>query len=153
MVSESACPAPTHPHQHPPKEYRKFIFQHHLQDTVLREKAKTWQATVNYLPQYYPECNPIERYWALLKRYYYDSDPTLPWTERLSTALEKIPKDYVEKCIQKSLSYVWQKKESLDIIDMLGSLEDNEAEEKEDEESDSDSQEEDGDSEEEDIFS
>jgi hypothetical protein len=90
------------------KVLRKFIREWHLLDTVLYEMADAYNVRLIYLPQYYPECNPIERYWALLKRYYYDSDPDLPHATRLRQALERIPPDYVEKCFQKSLEWIYK---------------------------------------------
>jgi transposase len=142
------------PYKPEKKVLRAFIRENHLQDTNLREAAKTWEATVNYLPQYHPECNPIERYWALLKRYYYDSDPTLPWSERLKVALERIPSDYIDKCIQKSLVWIHKRHEALKAADALNEdleaaqgedeveVEDNEDDDSEDEDDDDDEEEE-----------
>ena len=97
------------PLKHDAKVYLKFIRENHLQDTVLREMATAREITLNYLPGYYPECNPIERYWALLKRKYYDSNPSLSWRARLDVAVSQIPEDYIDKCISKSLKWVWDK--------------------------------------------
>ena len=90
-------------------QLRKFIRDHVLIDTKLWARAQQFSCLLMYLPQYYPECNPIERYWALLKRYYYDTDPKLPHTTRLNEALARIPEDYPSKCIQKSLAWCYAK--------------------------------------------
>lgn len=90
-------------------QLRTFIRDHYLIDTKLYALAALFHCTLKYLPQYHPEANPVERVWALLKRYYYDTDPTLPHTTRLREALMRIPPDYVDKCIQKSLQWCYQK--------------------------------------------
>jgi len=85
---------------------RGFICKHHLKDTKLWKMASDlYNVRLVYIPQYYPECNPIERYWALLKRYYYDTDRALPHKTRLTQALARIPDDYVDKCFRKSLEW------------------------------------------------
>ena len=99
---------------------RKFIRDYHLMDTVLKEKGALYGCEVVYLAQYYPESNPIERYWALLKRRYYDTDPSLPHAERMRLALSRIPKDFVQKCIEKSLQWVWEKYEELKALPKFG---------------------------------
>ena len=89
---------------------RSFVRKHLLYDTELYAEATRYNLSrLIYLPQYYPECNPIERYWALLKRRYYDTDPTLPHKTRLAQALAAIPDDYVDKCFRKSLEWCWAK--------------------------------------------
>jgi transposase len=91
-------------------QLRGFIRKHHLMDTKLYADAVLYNvARLIYLPQYHPECNPIERYWALLKRYYYDSSPTLPHKSRMAQALARIPEGYVDKCFHKSLAWIWAK--------------------------------------------
>lgn len=90
-------------------EMRKFIRTHHLYDTTLHEMAKRFEASLVYLPQYHPECNPIERYWALLKRKYYATDPQLNWQERLDLAFGEIPTNFADLCIQKSLEWVYKR--------------------------------------------
>ena len=85
---------------------RSFICKHHLKDTKLWQVASdAYDVRLVYIPQYYPECNPIERYWSLLKRYYYDTDRTLPHKTRLSQALARIPDKYVDTCFRKSLEW------------------------------------------------
>jgi len=88
---------------------RKFIRSHLLMDTKLNEEAKLYEATLRYLPQYYPECNAIERFWALLKRYYYDTPRNLPHKTRIAQALAKIPEGYIEACVQSSLTWMHNK--------------------------------------------
>lgn len=103
-----------------PKKMREFIKQHHLMDTVLREKGLLYNCEVVYLAQYHPESNPIERYWALLKRRYYDTDPSKPHAERMRLALAGIPADFVQKCIEKSLKWVWDKYDELRALPKFG---------------------------------
>ena len=92
---------------------RGFIRKHHLMDTQLEELAAQFGVALVYGPQYHPEANPIERYWALLKRYYYDTDPTLPHKTRMALALAKMPEDYADKCINASLRWCWEKHEAM----------------------------------------
>jgi transposase len=92
---------------------RKFCRTHNLVDTKLFLLAQLFNIRLLYLPQYHPEANPIERFWALLKRYYYDTSNTLPHTTRLREALARIPADYVDKCIQKSLSWCYRRFEAM----------------------------------------
>lgn len=102
-------------------QLRSFVRRHHLFDTELYAQATAYNvARLIYLPQYYPECNPIERYWALLKRYYYDTDPCLQHKSRLAQALARIPDDYVEKCFHKSLEWVWAKHAEMKKLRVLG---------------------------------
>ena len=93
----------------PAPSLRKFCRDHYLVDTKLFLLAQAFNIRLVYLPQYHPEANPIERFWALLKRYYYDTSPELPHTTRLKEALARIPPDYVDKCIQKSLRWCWRR--------------------------------------------
>ena len=99
---------------------RDFIRKHNLMDTVLSQKGDMYNVEVAFLAQYHPEANPIERYWALLKRKYYDTDPKLPHQTRMSQALAKIPDDFVGKCIEKSLEWVWKKHEELAALPKFG---------------------------------
>lgn len=94
-------------------QLRKFCRTHNLVDTKLFVLAQLFNIRLLYLPQYHPEANPIERFWALLKRYYYDTSPTLPHTTRLRDALTRIPADYVDKCIQKSLRWCYKRFEEM----------------------------------------
>lgn len=99
---------------------RTFIKRHHLMDTKLNEEAKRFEITLRYLPQYYPECNAIERFWALLKRYYYDSPRSLPHKTRLAQAIEKIPKNYIQDCMQASLVWMHRKYEKMSKLTKFG---------------------------------
>ena len=105
-----------------PKEstMREFIKRHHLMDTVLREKGALYDVEVVYLAQYHPEANPIERYWALLKHRYYDTDPSKPHAQRMAEALSGIPTDFVQKCIEKSLKWVHDKFDELSALPKFG---------------------------------
>jgi hypothetical protein len=96
-------------------QLRKFCRTHNLVDTKLFVLAQLFNIRLLYLPQYHPEANPIERFWALLKRYYYDTSPTLPHTTRLRDALTRIPADYVDKCIQKSLRWCYKRFEEMSL--------------------------------------
>ena len=127
---------------------RKFIRQHLLMDTTLNETAKAYEVLLRYLPQYYPECNAIERFWALLKRYYYDTPRNLPHKTRIAQALGKIPAGYIESCIQSSLAWMHRKYEKMRKLKKFGGTQEMEIHEDEDEmdsdcdsESDSDSEE------------
>ena len=88
---------------------RKFIRKHHLADTELGMLADSMLVQLVFLPQYHPEANPIERYWALLKRLYYDTDPKQEHGIRLRKALALIPPEFPQRCIQKSLAWCWAK--------------------------------------------
>ena len=90
-------------------DLKKIIRDYRLYDTELYLLAQQYEQKLTYLPQYYPELNPIERWWCLLKRYYYDTDANLNWETRLDEALGKIPLDYVEKCFSKSLEWAWKR--------------------------------------------
>jgi len=91
------------------KELRKFIMKHHLYDTVLGEMSKRWGVVLNFLPQYHPECNPIERFWAELKRRYYNTDPNQTWVKRMEQAMAQIHEHFAHLCIQKSLKWCYKK--------------------------------------------
>ena len=97
------------PYEAKKEDYAKFIREWRLFDTKLYQMAQLYEQNMRYLPQYYPESNPIERWWSLFKRYYYDTDPGMDWQKRLDEALSRIPDDYVHKCIHKSLEWCWQK--------------------------------------------
>ena len=91
------------------KDLRKFIRTHHLFDTTLSDLAEMFETSVQYLPQYHPECNPIERYWAMLKRLYNAADSDEPWQNRVKIALHQIPRNFANLCIQKSLEWVYER--------------------------------------------
>ena len=85
------------------KDLAKIVREYRLYDTELYLSAKDYEQVLKYLPQYYPELNPIERYWCLLKKSYYDTDANLDWEARLELALSKISDEYIQSCFSKSL--------------------------------------------------
>jgi hypothetical protein len=95
------------------REYRaglcKWVRERNLRDLRLIELCKIYEIHVQYTPAYHPECQPIERFWALFKRRFEDANPKLGYEARVEAALAAMPEDYADKCVQSSLAWCWKK--------------------------------------------
>ena len=91
----------------------RWIRERNLRELRLVELLKIYEINVVYTPAYHPECQPIERWWALFKRRWEDADPNLKYDDRVKAAYDAIPVDYAQKCIQSSLAWCWRKYDEL----------------------------------------
>ena len=58
-----------------------------------------------YLPRYFPELNPIELIWAIIKARYKKTDATRPWKERLKEAIDSVTEEEIERAIDHTIRY------------------------------------------------
>jgi hypothetical protein len=86
-----------------------YIVEQNLRHRLLEDLAEERGCAVRFLPQYYPECNPIERLWRELKRAFRSTDPNLPWQERLDLAYASITPRYVERIISSTIKWCVEK--------------------------------------------
>ena len=86
----------------------RYVREHSLRDLALVKALNDININVVYTPAYHPEFQPIERFWALLKRYFEETDRDKKFEERMREAIARIPADYPQKCIQSALRRCWK---------------------------------------------
>ena len=86
----------------------RFVREHSLRDLALVEALKAVGINVVYTPAYHPEFQPIERFWALLKRYFEESSRDKKFEDRVAEAISRIPATYPAACVQSALRRCWE---------------------------------------------
>ena len=91
----------------------RFVREHSLRDLALVKALNDVGINVVYTPAYHPEFQPIERFWALLKRYFEETDRDKKFEDRMAEAINRIPQNYAAACIQSALRRCWKEHEKM----------------------------------------